>query len=331
VTSRRRVAPAIPIRSAVQWAARATGRLALVALAVSAVGATGCASGTGVGPRVGTSSGAERDAEIARLKDRVLELQRRLSVTEVEIDRLRREVARLKGTPIEEEQPEAVTPRRTPPRPAERPRASMSRPSDDRAGRADQAADDRGFEIEDIDEPSPRPPSAPPRAVEEAAGQEASERVQVEPPAPEAFGEDTAAPTTSAGSGGSEEITDAAQALYDRGYALYHQGRFIDAESTFQQFLQAHSGTELADNAQYWIGEARFARGDMKGALSAFREVARRFPDGNKVPDALLKAGETQAATGDAAGARATYREVMDKFPGTTAAAVAQDRLADLG
>ena len=69
----------------------------------------------------------------------------------------------------------------------------------------------------------------------------------------------------------------------------------------------------------------------MKGALSAFREVARRFPDGNKVPDALLKAGETQAATGDTAGARETYREVIRKFPGTTAAAVAQDRLSDLG
>lgn len=308
-------------------------RLALVVLTVSALAAGGCASGTRVGPR----SAADRDTEISRLKDRVLDLQRRLSVTEVEIDRLRREVARLKGTPIEEGartvSPGGESPR--PVRPGARPGTASGAGSDmDRRTGADTAAatgTERGFEIEDIDAPSPGPPDAPPRAVEETP-----QKVRVEPPTPEP-GQDARRPAPSpragsgAAAGGPGELTDDAQAIYDRGYALYHQGRFVDAESTFQQFLQAHAGTELADNAQYWIGEARFARGDMKGALSAFREVARRFPNGNKVPDALLKAGETQAATGDAAAARETYREVIRKFPGTTAAAVAQDRLADLG
>ncbi|MGD2071610.1 MAG: tol-pal system protein YbgF [Gemmatimonadota bacterium] len=298
-------------------------RLALVVLAVSALAAAGCASGT----RVGTRSAADRDGEIARLKERVLEIQRRLSVTEVEVDRLRREVARLKGAPIEEGA-------RVVPPGEESTRSMRSTRSGERAGSGAVAADatdgsGRDFEIEDLGEPSPGPPDAPPRAVEETPDEETSGRGRMEPPGqPDRQSAARPAPSSA---GGADELTDEAQALYDRGYALYHQGRFVDAESTFQQFLQAHAGTELADNAQYWIGEARFARGDMKGALSAFREVARRFPDGNKVPDALLKAGETQAATGDSAGARETYREVIRTFPGTTAAAVAQDRLADLG
>ena len=164
--------------------------LAVATLALSSLAVGGCASGTGGGSRIGSRGGADRDVEISRLKDRVLELQRRLSVTEVEVDRLRREVARLKGAPIEENaRPE--TPARSPGRSADRP-VDRSGGSVDRrsgtdtgaagadTGRAASADAQRGFEIEDIDEPSPAPPSEPPRAVEETPA-----RVRVEPPAPE--------------------------------------------------------------------------------------------------------------------------------------------------
>ncbi|HSL81298.1 MAG TPA: tol-pal system protein YbgF, partial [Thermoanaerobaculia bacterium] len=126
------------------------------------------------------------------------------------------------------------------------------------------------------------------------------------------------------------EVTAEAQALYDRGYTLYHQGRYVDAESSFQRFIQAYPSTELTDNAQYWIGESRLARGDVSGALAAFRETVERHPEGNKVPDALLKVGEAMASLGDVEGAREAYQEVIRRFAGTTAAAVARDRLQGL-
>jgi tol-pal system protein YbgF len=286
--------------------APATGRL-LAALTICTLFlGGGCATNAPLTPRAAN----EQAAEIQRLKDRVLELQRRLSVTEVELDRLRREVARLKGDPIAEGRPATVSER------------GESAPARTPSGRSD-----RGFEIEDIEEPpvQPRrqtpepPPEHPPRAVEEP----------VTPAEPMPEGRTEAAPEPEA-SRTRQELTSGAQSLYDEGYTLYHQGRYVDAESTFRKFLQAHAGTELADNAQYWIGEARYARGDLEAALAAFRETASRFPEGNKVPDALLKAGETQAALGDTAGARDSYRDVIRRFPGTTAAAVAEDRLADL-
>jgi len=49
---------------------------------------------------------------------------------------------------------------------------------------------------------------------------------------------------------GFRPVEPAAQALYDRGYSLFHQGRYLDAEATFQRFLQAYSETDLSDNAQ---------------------------------------------------------------------------------
>ena len=127
-----------------------------------------------------------------------------------------------------------------------------------------------------------------------------------------------------------QPVEPAAQALYDRGYTLYHQGKYLDAEASFQRFLQAYPMTELSDNAQFWIGESRFARGDSRGALAAFREVLQKYPEGNKVPDALIKEGDCLEKLGDRDGARDRYNEVRRRFPESGAAVMADDRLASL-
>lgn len=237
--------------------------------------------------------------EIEELKARILELQRRATVNEVEIARLREKVAQLEAQ-LQGETPRGA--RRESAR--ETPEAVTMTP-----GRIDE---------DDLDEElsrrppasSPAPSSAPPStqmpARPPASGEGASPPVEVPP------------------------VTPAAQALYDQGYTLYHQGRYLDAESTFQRFLQAHAATELGDNAQYWIGEARYARGDLRGALAAFRETVARFPEGNKVPDALLKAGQCLETLGDLEGARASYQELIRRFPETVAAVVARERMERL-
>lgn len=135
------------------------------------------------------------------------------------------------------------------------------------------------------------------------------------PPPPETAPPPARVPSTSA------------QALYDRAYSLFHQGEYASAESEFENYLGLYPETRLADNAQFWIGESRFARGEIEGALDAFRRTVERFPDGNKVPDSMVKAGKCLEALGDAEGARATYREVVRIHAGTAAAAIAEERL----
>jgi len=125
-------------------------------------------------------------------------------------------------------------------------------------------------------------------------------------------------------------VTAEAQALYDRGYTLFHEGRYVDAETAFRQFLQSYGTTDLGDNAQYWIGECRWGRRDFRGALDAFRETVERYPDGNKVPDALLKVGQSLEELSDSAGARLAYEEVLSRYPDSRAALVARDRKAEL-
>jgi tol-pal system protein YbgF len=275
-------------------------RLLLPLLLAAALVAAGCAS---------TNEPDESD-QIKELQQRVLELQRKAAVSDVELVRLRQEVADLIAR--QGGNPAAAPPRRgavsggsstaPPPTPAT--------PAIDIVEGVDGGGSQRRGAIDETDILGPSPPLRPPSA-------------SAPPPASAAAGPPAAA-------GRSEPVTPAVQALYDRGYTLYHQKHYVDAEASFQRFLQAEPNSELADNAQYWIGECRYSRGDMRGALAAFREAVARYPQGNKASDALLKAGMCLEALGDREGARTTYQEVLRRFPGTAVAAVAEERRAKL-
>jgi len=261
---------------------------------------------TGACASSGPSSGqVDSSRDLSEMKERILELQEQAAVTEVEMDRLRAQVTRLEerlagGTPTGAMEPAAVItepPRsfQTPP-----PVSNTSEPS-----------------IEETDlEPGPVMGAATDAAVGSGV-----------PSTDESLASSSASdqpPTTL------QPVEPAAQALYDRGYTLFHQGKYLDAEASFQRFLQAYPSTELSDNAQFWIGESRYSRGDTRGALAAFREVLQKYPDGNKVPDALIKEGDCLEKLGDRDGARDRYDEVKRRFPDSGAAVMAEDRLASL-
>lgn len=251
-----------------------------------------------------STSQVDAAADLTEMKERILELQEQAAVTEVEMARLRTQVAELEqrlgggpSTSALESPPAVVSP------PVAVPSASSTLPATEPA-------------IEESD-------LAPAPSVGGALG--------AAPVAPDAQTAASLGSGEASSAGGEMQPVDpAAQALYDRGYTLYHQGKYLDAEASFQRFLQAYPLTELSDNAQFWIGESRFSRGDTRGALAAFREVLQKFPEGNKVPDALIKEGDCLGKLGDRDGARDRYNEVKRRFPDSGAAVMAEDRLASL-
>jgi tol-pal system protein YbgF len=289
--------------------------------------AAGC---TGLGLRPDDA----QQQEIQALKARILELQREAAMNQVELAQLRQRVAEIEvrnGGPRTAASAPATRPRES--RPAAEPPKSPPapvRPAPAPETRREPAAAE---EIEEVDlelpetaPPAPPRPASPPvtaTPVPAPGRTPGSSATRPQAPTPADAVEPVEEPTA-------EVLSPANQVLYDRGYTLYHQGRLVDAEASFQRFLQANPGSELADNAQYWIGECRYARNDFKGALAAFRETVERFPRGNKVADAMLKAGQSLEALGDIEGARVTYREVARRFPGTLAAGAAEERRAKL-
>lgn len=216
--------------------------------------------------------------------ERLLELERRVRVGEVETSRLRRVIADLEA--------------RLAAAAGTAPKISVSPPP------ASPPELDLGGEIEVVD-------------VDDADLEIAPSKTPSPFPEP-------ATPTEST------PISDAAQSLYDRSYTLYNEGRYAEAEAAFRSYVETHPDTELADNAQFWIGECRFAQQDFEGALEAFLQTVERYPEGNKIPDAMLKAGRSLEELGNTEDALVTYREVRRRYPGTAASALAKERLAAL-
>jgi tol-pal system protein YbgF len=127
----------------------------------------------------------------------------------------------------------------------------------------------------------------------------------------------------SGGVGTSEE-----QRVYGQSFDALKAGSYSIAVTGFKDFLTSYPASPLAENAQYWLGEAYYVTRDFDSASAAFKSVLSKWPDSRKAPDALLKLGYTQIAQNKAGEGRATLSQVVQKYPGTDAAKLAADRLS---
>lgn len=89
---------------------------------------------------------------------------------------------------------------------------------------------------------------------------------------------------------------------------------YESAQVAFAEFLAEHGDHALAGNAQYWLGETYYVRGNYSEAASAFIEGYQKFPEGSKAPDNLLKLGMSLAALEQKSDACATFAELLSRF-----------------
>jgi tol-pal system protein YbgF len=130
----------------------------------------------------------------------------------------------------------------------------------------------------------------------------------------------------------SEHAAPAAEpmTLYRTAYDDLRAGRHDAAEKGFRDFVRRFPHHDLADNAQYWLGECFYDQKRFDKAAPEFRVVVQRWPTGNKAPDAMLKLGFSLIAMGEADKGRAALRELPATYPRTEAARLASERLASL-
>jgi len=117
------------------------------------------------------------------------------------------------------------------------------------------------------------------------------------------------------------------QAVYAQAFDALKAGSYSLAITGFKDFLTTYPNSSLAENAQYWLGEAYYVNHDYESAGGAFRTVLKKWPESRKAPDALLKLGYAQYAQKQYPAAKATLTDVTKKYPGTDAAKLAADRL----
>jgi tol-pal system protein YbgF len=114
------------------------------------------------------------------------------------------------------------------------------------------------------------------------------------------------------------------------GYARFNTGDYAKAKDEFSEFLARSPESDLADDAQYWIGECYFSQKDYRRAILEFRKVIDQYPFGNRVPHAFLKVGLSYLALGDRERASESLETVVQAFPKSEVATVAQGTLDEI-
>ena len=130
--------------------------------------------------------------------------------------------------------------------------------------------------------------------------------------------------------GGNGPSEGSPRALYDAAYQDLAQGKHALALMGFQEVLNRFPSSELADNSQYWIGEAYYDQKEYEKALDEFRKVEQQYPTGDKVPASLLKIALTQQQLGKTQDARRTFESLVERFPSTEEARLARSKLQEL-
>ena len=121
-----------------------------------------------------------------------------------------------------------------------------------------------------------------------------------------------------------------AQRDYEDAWKRLRERDYRGAIEQFKKFVEQHADSNLADNAQYWIGESYYALQDFDEAILEFDLVRKKYPDGDKVPAAWLKIGYAFAELGNRTDARLILQEVINRYPRSREAEKAQEKIRAL-
>ena len=163
-----------------------------------------------------------------------------------------------------------------------------------------------------------------------AQTQKILETINTPPPANTAAQGQSGAPAGgSAAADGPPPVPDP-NALYNSAYADYTQGQYPLAIQGFQQYLQNYGDTDLASNAQFYIGDAYYLQKKYKQAIQEYDKCIERYPKGNKIAAAYLKKGYALLALRDNAAGQRELLALLRRYPHSHEADLARDRLSRL-
>jgi tol-pal system protein YbgF len=119
-----------------------------------------------------------------------------------------------------------------------------------------------------------------------------------------------------------------AEGLYNKAFQLFRAGQFDAAKAEFSSYLKLYPKTDLADNAQFWLGECYYAEKNYREAIAVYQKTIKEYPKSDKVSSALLKQGMAFLELGDKTAATILLKKVIKGYPNSNQAKIAQSKLA---
>ncbi len=117
------------------------------------------------------------------------------------------------------------------------------------------------------------------------------------------------------------------QRLYNTALADFTAGQWALCIEGFNTYLRSFARTELADDAQWYVGECHQQDGKFAEAIDAYNRVITNYPKGDRVPDAYYKRGIALSATGQTDRARESFETLMKNYPDHDMARMAKQQI----
>ena len=193
-----------------------------------------------------------------------------------------------------------------------------------RMGKLNQQLTDTQNAIQGID--AKLAGSAPPPAAAapgSAPGTSAAQSPNGLPPIP-------GAPPTSAG-GYQPASAPSADLLYSNGLRDLNGKKYDLASQEFGDYLKYYGNTDLASNAQFYLGEIFFSQQQYDQAIDAYSKVINNYPKSFKLAPAHLKRALALINLGEKNSGVSELRMVVKSYPGTDEEKRAKAKLQELG
>lgn len=105
------------------------------------------------------------------------------------------------------------------------------------------------------------------------------------------------------------------------------QKKYDEAIPAFSAFTKNYPNSTYSANANYWLGQLLYNKGEFGSAKEAFNTVVENFKESNKRSDSLVKLGMIAEKTGNPDSAKIYYQRVLKEYANSAAARIAQQQL----
>ncbi len=122
-----------------------------------------------------------------------------------------------------------------------------------------------------------------------------------------------------------------ADILYSNGLRDITSGKYELASSEFHDYLKYYSDTDLASNAQFYLGEIAYSQHQYEQAVAEYDKVLTNYPKSFKLAPARLKKGMALIELNQKNSGVKELREVVKRYPGTEEERRARAKLKELG
>ena len=155
-------------------------------------------------------------------------------------------------------------------------------------------------------------------------------------PGNSAPGTPSASPSPSPSGSGASSLAPSgpppsADTLYSNGLRDITNGKYELARTEFQDYLRYYGDTDLASNAQFYLGEIAYSQHQYEQAIQEYDKVLNNYPKSFKLATARYKKGMALLELGQKNPGIKELRDVVKRYPGTEEERRARAKLKDMG